>query len=292
MKHVLKSKRFTAEIKQAGAELTSFKNMETGCEYLWTGDKNYWADHSPVLFPIVCAANNGEIRVDGKVYKMGNHGFARKSDFEIMEATESKVVFRLKASEATLAMYPFRFALDIIYTLQENRLKVEYRVENADNKPIFFQVGTHPGFNCPLGSEGQFEDYYLEFEHKENLERYYMNGANVLINGKTERLALQPGNTMPLTHSLFQDGALVFKKIASKKITLKSGKTGKNVVLSWDGLPALGIWQAKNAPFICIEPWHGLADNDGYAGEFKDKEMIIALKKGESYQCFHQLEAH
>jgi galactose mutarotase-like enzyme len=292
MNHVLKSKSYSAEINSEGAELTSFRNLETGCEYLWTGDKNFWADHSPVLFPIVCAANNGEIRVDGKVYKIGNHGFARKIDFETVEAAETRAVYRLKSSGETLSMYPFHFELFLTYMLRENRLKVEYKVVNADNKTIYFQIGTHPGFNCPIGNEGRFEDYYLEFEHEENLERFFMNGANVVINGKSEKMALQKGRILPLTHSLFQDGALVFKKLKSKKIALKSGKTGKNVVLSYEGLPALGLWQAKNAPFICIEPWHGLADADGYTGEFKDKDMIIALEKGESFQCFHQIEVN
>jgi galactose mutarotase-like enzyme len=290
MNKILKNNIFSVEISKAGAELTSFKNLQNSCEYIWNGDKSYWSGHSPVLFPIVCAANNSTIKVDGNDYKIGNHGFARKSDFELVEETDCKAVYRLSYSEATLAMYPFKFDLYLIYTLEENRLKIEYKVDNVDDKDIYFQIGTHPGFNCPIDNSGKFEDYYIEFQCEENLERLYMNDSNVLIKGKSEKIALINNNVLPLTHDLFNEGALVFKNLKSAKVVLKNDKTDKKVILSYEDLPHMGIWQPKNAPFICIEPWHGLADEDGFNGEFKEKELIVSLKKGNSYKCSYTIE--
>ena len=289
MNKVLKNDLAVVQIKKLGAEVVSFKKKESDCEYMWNGDEKYWSDHAPVLFPIVCAANNGEIKVDGQIHKIGNHGFARKSEFELIEESDTKAVYRLSYDENTLAMYPFKFNLYVCYTLEGNKLKINYKVENVDNKEIYFQIGTHPGFNCPLDKNNKFEDYYLQFECNETLERLFMNGANVLISGKS-KVILENNNILPLTRELFEDGALVFRNINSKQVVLRSKTTDKSVTLSYENLSYMGLWQAKDANFVCIEPWHGIADEDNFNGEFKEKEMIIKLKEGTNFECNYTIE--
>lgn len=232
---------------------------------------------------------NLSIKVDGQIHKIGNHGFARKSEFELVEENDTRAVYKLSYDENTLAMYPFKFNLYICYALEGNKLNISYKVENVDDKEMYFQIGTHPGFNCPLDKDSKFEDYYLEFECNETLERFFMNGANVLISGKSE-VILENDNILPLTRDLFKDGALVFRNMNSKKVTLKSKSTDKTVTLSYEDLSYMGLWQAKDANFVCIEPWHGIADDDNFNGEFKEKEMIITLKKGTSYECNYTIE--
>ncbi len=289
MNKVLKNDLALVQINKLGAEVVSFKKIENDCEYMWNGDAKYWSGHAPVLFPIVCAANNGEIKVNGQIHKIGNHGFARKSEFELIEESDTKAVYRLSYDENTLVMYPFKFTLYICYTLEGNKLKINYKVENADNKEIYFQIGTHSGFNCPLDKDDKFEDYYLEFECNETLERLFMNDANVLISGKS-KVILENNNILPLTRELFKDGALVFRNINSKQVELKSKISDKSVVLSYENHTYMGLWQAKDANFVCIEPWHGIADEDDFNGEFKEKEMIITLKEGASFECNHTIE--
>jgi galactose mutarotase-like enzyme len=289
MNKVLKNDLAIVQIKKLGAEVVSFKKIGNDCEYMWNGDEKKWSGHAPVLFPIVCAANNGETKVDGQIYKIGNHGFARKSEFELIEESDRKAVYRLSYDENTLAMYPFKFNLYICYTLENNKLLINYKVENVDNKEIYFQIGTHPGFNCPLDKESKFEDYYLQFECNETLERLFMNDANVLISGKSE-VILENNSILPLTRELFKDGALVFKNINSKQVVLRSKTTDKSVILSYENLSYMGLWQAKDANFVCIEPWHGIADEDNFNGEFKEKEMIITLKQGTSFECNYTIE--
>lgn len=289
MNKVIKNDVAEVEIKKLGAEVVSFKKIENDCQYIWNGDAKYWSSHAPVLFPIVCAVNNGEIKVDGQIHKVGNHGFVRKSEFELIEESDTKAVYKYSYNENTLVMYPFKFNLYISYTLEGNKLNINYKVENVDNKEMYFQIGTHPGFNCPLDENSKFEDYYLEFECNETLERLFMNDANVLINGKSESI-LENDKILPLTRELFKDGALVFRNINSKKISLKSKTTDKTVTLSYEDLPYLGLWQAKDANFVCIEPWHGIADDENFNGEFKEKEMIITLKEEKSYECNYTIE--
>lgn len=289
MNKILKNDLAVVEIKKLGAEVVSFKKSENDCEYMWNGDEKYWSGKAPVLFPIVCAVNNGEIKVDGKIYKVGNHGFARKSEFELVEESDTKAIYRLSYDENTLSMYPFKFNLYICYTLEENKLQIDYKVENVDNKEMYFQIGTHPGFNCPLDKNDKFENYYLQFECNETLERLFMNDANVLISGKSE-VILENNNILPLTRELFKDGALVFRNMNSKKVALRSKTTDKSVTLSYENLSYMGLWQAKDANFVCIEPWHGIADEDNFNGEFKEKEMIITLEHGTSFECSHTIE--
>ncbi|MGN7764160.1 aldose 1-epimerase family protein [Paenibacillus sp. 22594] len=282
MNTILRSSSAQAEISTLGAELVSFTRKDTGTEYIWSGDAAYWTGRSPVLFPIIGAVRNGEIKVQGQAYKLANHGFARRSEFTVVEASESHAVFRLTSSEHTLASYPFQFNLYITYTLNENTLKLDYRVENIDQQDIFFQLGTHPAFNCPLDENGSFSDYVLEFSETETLEREFLNSAGLRISGKSEPV-LKGERILPLTHEMFKDDALVFQNVASRQITLKSKLTGKSVAVSFEGFPDLGIWQKLNAPFLCIEPWQGFADRDTFDGELQDKEGVIALVPGANF---------
>ncbi|MEK5035220.1 aldose 1-epimerase family protein [Paenibacillus sp. FSL R7-0302] len=276
MNTILRSGSAVAEIHSLGAELVSFKRTDTGTEYMWSGDAAYWTGRSPVLFPIIGAAMGGEIHVDGQAYKLANHGFARRSEFTLVEASETQAVYRLSHSENTLASYPYPFNLFLTYTLSGNTLEIGYRVENPGGQEIFFQLGTHPAFNCPIGGEGSFTDYYLEFEQPERLERLFLNKTGQIIQGNSETL-LEDGNTLPLNHEMFAHDALVFRNVQSKSVALKSKQSDRSVTVAFTGFPDLGIWQPKNAPFLCIEPWHGVADSEGFTGGIQEKQGVISL---------------
>jgi len=280
----LRNDILSVDISSLGAEAVEIRRLDLDCSYLWGGDAKYWGSHAPLLFPMVCAAMNGEIKVDGRKYPLNNHGFVRKMEFELADVTETRAEYHLHANEKTLTMYPFRFHLIVIYTLVENRLEIEYQVLNTDSREIFFQIGTHPGFNCPLDANTAFEDYYLAFEQPENLEREYLNAANVRIVGKRASLGTNV-TKLPLTHALFADGALVFSAFKSSKVVLKSDRTDRQVAVRFENMHQMGFWQPKDAPFVCIEPWHGLADVDGYDGEFKDKDAIVRLPNGQRFTC-------
>ena len=275
MNTTLRSNTAEAEISTLGAELVSFRRTDTDTQYMWSGDAAYWTGRSPVLFPIIGAARGGEIRVDGKSYKIGNHGFARRSEFTLAEASDSRAVFRLTCSDTTLASYPFKFNLVLTYTLNGNTLEIGYQVENTDDREIFFQLGTHPAFNCPIDG-GAFSDYELEFAEEETLERLFLNDDGLVIAGKSTTV-LQEGRILPLSHEMFLEGALVFRNVNSRRVTLRSSASDKSVAVSFNNFPDLGIWQPKNAPFVCIEPWHGIADGAAFEGELRDKEAVITL---------------
>lgn len=291
MNTLLRSGLAEAEISTLGAELISFKRKDINCEYIWSGDAAYWTGRSPVLFPIIGAARNGEIKTGGKAYKIGNHGFARRSEFTRVEASETHAVFRLSQDENTLASYPFKFNLFITYTLKDNALELSYRVDNTDAQPISFQLGTHPAFNCPLDGQGNIEDYYLEFAESETLDRLFLNNSGLIIDGKSEPV-FKDANILPLSHDMFAAGALIFRKVASQQVSLKSKLSDRSVVVSYEGFPDLGIWQPHNAPFVCIEPWRGVADQENFEGELQEKTGIVTLEQGDSFASSLTIAIH
>jgi galactose mutarotase-like enzyme len=280
-------------IKEKGAELNSIKDIKHDLEYLWQGDSNFWSGQSPILFPAVGKVRNFNYIAEDKNFTFGNHGFARGSMFEVVYSNESEALFRLNYSEETLKIYPYKFTLDVKYTLTQNSLKVTFEVKNLDNKDIYFSIGAHPAFNCPILSGESFEDYYLQFEQKETASIMMLNS-----DGSFKReLApyLKNEDTIELNYSKFKGDALVFNNLKSESVTLKSHKNSTAVKFSFKGFPYLGIWtKFPNGPFICIEPWFGHGDYEDVSYskdfQFKHREGILTLAEGINFEHSYEIE--
>lgn len=210
---------------------------------------------------------------------MERHGFARRSTFEQTESTPTRAVFTLAASDATRAVYPYEFTFQIIYNLDGPDLRVTYRVVNEDKQTVFFSVGAHPAFNVPFRAGDTYEDYYLEFEKEEPLETHRLSSAGYFT-GETERIETN-GNQLPLTKHLFDQDALVFKNLTSRRVTIRSDKHEYAVTVEYPTFPYLGIWAKPGASFVCIEPWLGCADSEGKPKPIERKELIQHVEPGE-----------
>ncbi|EAC2769659.1 aldose 1-epimerase family protein [Listeria monocytogenes] len=273
----LENEVLLVEMKTAGAELTRIFHKDTGLEYLWNADSKFWGRHSPVLFPTVGRLVEDTYLVDGKLYHLGQHGFARDRDFQVIEQTEKSVRFELDADEDSLAVYPYKFKLSIIYTIEKNTVAVSYEVENTDNKRIYFSIGAHPAFNLPLTDGTTFEDYYLDFGTEENLETLCLEGP--YRSGEIKKVVDKPAQYLPLSYDLFKNDALIFEALKQKEMTIKSDKTPHFVKVSFPEFPFVGVWTAKpGTPFLCIEPWYGIADGAGESVELRDKAGIEHLE--------------
>ncbi|EEP6724843.1 aldose 1-epimerase family protein [Listeria monocytogenes] len=273
----LENEVLLVEMKTAGAELTRIFHKDTGLEYLWNADSKFWGRHSPVLFPTVGRLVEDTYLVDGKPYHLGQHGFARDRDFQVIEQTEKSVRFELDADEDSLAVYPYKFKLSIIYTIEKNTVAVSYEVENTDNKRIYFSIGAHPAFNLPLTDGTTFEDYYLDFGTEENLETLCLEGP--YRSGEIKKVVDKSAQYLPLSYDLFKNDALIFEALKQKEMTIKSDKTPHFVKVSFPEFPFVGVWTAKpGTPFLCIEPWYGIADGAGESVELRDKAGIEHLE--------------
>jgi galactose mutarotase-like enzyme len=283
---IIENEFLKAAIDTKGAQLSSLINKETGVEHMWQAGEA-WPWHSPTLFPVIGTLINNHIIVDGKPYEITQrHGFARYSDFLIIEANSTHAKFSLPYCEKTLAMYPFKFDFHVIYDLIDNALRVTFKVLNLDNKTIYFSVGGHPAFNVPFNNDENYNDYYLEFETEEPLTEHLLT-AEGTFSGETRPVKLD-GKKLQLSHELFANDALVFKNMKSRQVTIRSHKHDETISVQFPHFNYLGIWAKTDADFVCIEPWLGHADNAGAPVEFKNKEGVQKLEHGHVFDaCYY-----
>ena len=278
----ISNSELSVAINHKGAELISLKKIDSNEEYIWEGSPNYWGKHSPILFPIVGTLKNNSYSYKNCTYQLSRHGFARDIDFDLINHNENEVIFSLSSNEVTKERFPFEFELRIIYTLHNSELTVSYQVINKDSDTMPFSIGGHPAFAL----HEKIENYSLQFEPDENLISYQLE--NDLLSEKTQTIQLIK-NRLPLTYSLFENDALIFKKLKSKQIQiLKMGKPILN--FKFNDFPNFGIWTKMNAPFICLEPWVGYSDVLNSTGNILEKEGIQMLESNSSKEFNFSIE--
>jgi galactose mutarotase-like enzyme len=288
--HTLKNDVLTVEVSEHGAELHSIRKGAT--EYLWQADPKFWARHSPVLFPIVGSVWDKLYRVDGKVYELGQHGFARDMDFVKVEGNDTEVFYRLESNDETLKKYPWPFRLEIGYKLKGNAIEVIWRFYNPGTEEMYFQIGAHPAFYYPDYDPETDERGYFSFDRSEGLEC-----IRIMEKGCVDAVTKYP-------LEIPQDGLLPLRKDTFDvidTIMLQDSQIGRVTLHRNDGTPWLslkftapvvGLWSppTKNAPFICIEPWYGRCDRAGYTGDYRQKDWVNRLEPGKEFEGIYTIE--
>ena len=288
MNFEIKNKFIKAKINSFGAELNSLKRVDTNLEYMWQGNPNYWNRHSPVLFPIVGRLKNDSFTYKNQKYNMTQHGFARDCEFSLVSQSDNFLEFKLSNDEKSLEIYPFLFDLYISYKLEKSSLIVSYKVINKSDDKMLFSIGAHPAFNWSLEKDLKKEDYFLEFENIKETKRYFLNEKGLVYNHIDLKIE---DNKIALNEELFQNDALVFNDSNIKTLTLKTPTNENYIKLNFNNFPYLGIWsKPTGAPFICIEPWFGVADDENSNQNLEDKEGLISLEKNEIFSCFYSIQ--
>lgn len=277
------------ETQSKGAELTSVFNKHNNTEYLWQADKQFWGRHAPVLFPVVGRLKDDTFTYQGQSYQLGQHGFARNFEFKIFDTTDDTITYELASKSRTLKVFPFHFNLKIKYTLTEKTVKTTYSVVNTYMTPLYFSIGGHPGFSCPLQEGEQRSDYKLVFSEPETQNTQLI--IDGLRDGKVEQV-LNNETTIPLTDELFDNDALIFQNLNSNEISLQK-EDAKVLSFDFTGFPYLGIWSKnRKSPFVCIEPWYGVADVLSHNQEITEKEGVMCLQPMESFECSFSFTLH
>jgi galactose mutarotase-like enzyme len=284
----IQNEQLTVQIKTKGAELCSIYNKQTALEYMWSGNAAYWGKTSPILFPIVGTLKGNTYMYNNQTYSLPRHGFAREYDFTVEEHTRERVVFLLQANNDTLKVFPFLFELRIMYSLHSNKLSVTYEVTNNGNNAMYFSIGAHPAFALPLVAGTVYDDYQLVFNNLENADKWPISAEGLIE--ATSIPFFNNSHILPLQKALFYKDALVLKHIASTKLTLQSPDTKHGFHFYMEGFPYLGLWAAKDADFICIEPWCGIADSVTHNQQLTEKEGIISLAANALWQSSWAVE--
>jgi galactose mutarotase-like enzyme len=89
---------------------------------------------------------------------------------------------------------------------------------------------------------------------------------------------------LKLRDDLFEDDALIFDRVHSQRLRY-GAETGPYLEIEFPNTPYLGIWTKPGANFVCIEPWHGLADPQGFSGDFREKPGVFWVAPGHEKTC-------
>lgn len=267
----------TAAINPLGAELSSLRDA-AGRELMTDADPAFWTGRAPLLFPVVGKPAGEVIRIDGREYPMKQHGFARRLPFTLIDHSDSHATFRLEASDETRPHYPFDFILDATFRLDAATLHTEITITNPGSNELPASFGFHPAFAWPLpyGHDRANHRIVLSRNESENVRPIAADGT--ILPGITP--VPFDGRTLALTDDLFAHDALVWDDIRSTSLTYGANDGGPSLEIAFPDTPMLGIWTKPGARYICVEPWHGIADPQGYVGEFKDKPGIFRVPAG------------
>jgi galactose mutarotase-like enzyme len=262
-----------AAISPKGAELQSLTDVQ-GREYMSSGDPAFWRGRAPLLFPVIGRLNNDVLRLDGTEYRLEKHGFARRSTFDVVTHKADRVLFRLTDSETTRALYPFAFALDAEFRLSGATLHMTVTVSNTGDAPLPFSFGYHPAFAWPLPGGAPRVDHAITFKRPEpaRLARVTPEGL-IVADAKPSPVE---GTRFTLADALFEDDALVWTGVNSRHLSY-GAPGGAAMDITFPDTENLGIWTKPGAAFVCIEPWAGHADPEGYTGDFRDKPGVMLL---------------
>lgn len=284
----LKNEYLTVKVNPLGAELTSVVDNETQLEYMWQADKAYWGRHAPILFPIVGRLQDNQYRLGEATYHMTQHGFARDREFTVIDQTPTQVTLELTADDQSRALYPAGFTLTVTFELIDHQLRFSADVFNPATTTLPFSIGAHPGFNVPLGDAlADFTDYQVTVSPKKTYQRVPLVGP-YSDSQHTEPLDLtQP---LGLDHGLFAHDAQVLTLDSETTVMLSTPTNDHGVALTTTA-PYLGIWSPypKQAPFVCLEPWWGLADDVQATGELTTKVAIHHLAAQQHFQAAYQV---
>jgi len=286
----LENENITVMISELGAELVSVQNKESGLEYMWEADPNFWGRHAPNLFPIVGRLKGDRYKYRDKTYFMTQHGFARDNEFDLVEKTATTARLRLVNNEDTMAIYPFKFQFDVLYRLTEqDTLGVAYIVTNTDTNDIHFSVGGHPGFRVPLDAGDKFTDYYLNIEPHAEYKRSKLVGPYLDRGAET---TFDTNIHLRLRRDDYKDDAIILNT-QGEPLTVVLAKLSEShgVTMSIQNAQYVGFWTpyAKEAPLVCIEPWWGIADTVDADGELAHKFGINTLSPAQTFTGSYSL---
>lgn len=279
MNYTIENDILQAEVCDIGAELVALRRKDNGVDYLWLGDETYWAGHAANLFPICGRLWEGKYTYRGKTYEMLLHGFTRKMPLTLVEKKADAITFAIRANEETLKTYPFDFTYTVTIALIGETVRTTYSATNHGGEPMPFAFGGHPGFFVPLGGDGDFSDWYVQFE--KDAKPQVMDMVECYMTETTTPLPLDEQQRYRLHHSMFDNDA-IFMKDAGHELVLASEKSDHSVTVTFPDMQYVGFWHVPHveAPYMCIEPWMSVAAYHGKIDDLETKRDMIHLAPG------------
>ena len=292
--HILENDQIKVSVADHGAELSSVYDKVSGLERLWDANPEVWNRHAPILFPFVGKVTNGVYRIGEKEYSMKTqHGFARDMEFSCVEETDTFVTHRLVATEGTKEIYPFDFEVLVTHRLDDKNprlLHIEWEVRNNGDTLMYYSIGGHPAFTLPVKESAEREEYYLKFTGSDSLTYIGVNPKNGLAAVDSAKELKMEDGYVKFFGDIYDTLIFDYQKIDTVSIA-KPDKT-PYVTMDCSQFPFLGIWTKTTGNFICLEPWVGRTDNDGFEGTLEEKVGMEKLEAGAFKTITHTVEFH
>lgn len=278
----IENRQLTVEIDELGAQPHSIRHA--GVEYLWQGDPASWKRQAPILFPFVGRLKNDEYQYQGQTYHQTQHGFARDRKFTVIEQSPNKVTLELRDDEATRQAFPFHFLLTVTYQLVDDRLKVQYRVQNpSQDETLIYAIGAHPGFNVPLNPNDDFTEQQVEVRPAVMYSRIKLVAPGP-FNDLEHPQTIDFSKPLHLQHDLFNEDAIIIDAKGNPvTVTVTDNNAQHGVHVETQDNKFIGIWSPypAQANLLCIEPWWGIADGINSDGQLTHKQAMERLQPGE-----------
>jgi galactose mutarotase-like enzyme len=272
----ISSGELIAEIDPHGAQLSALRTPD-GADLLWNGDPSIWAGRAPLLFPIIGVLAGGFYRLGSAHYALSRHGFARNKRFLLADRSAAAASFRLGPDASTLAVYPFQFELQTRFELRGATLTVSTEIHNRGDTAMPASFGYHPGFRWPLPFGLPRASHIVRFESDEPAPVRRIDAGGLLT--PMRHPTPIANRQLVLTDALFHDDVLILDRVESRAVVY-GGSEGPKLRIGFPDAEYLGLWTKPGAPFICIEPWHGITDGQGYTGDFMEKPGIFIVTPG------------
>ena len=278
MIHTIQNRHLAVQVDDLGAQLCSVRSPD-GTEYIWQADPAIWGRHAPLLFPVIGRLQDGQYTLDGQVFSIPIHGFARDSLFQVVNSSGSTLTFLLTDSPESRAVYPFSFSLAVTCALEENRLTKSFRVENHSPRDMYYELGGHEGYRAPLTSDQTMDDYAVLVPGLDVLTPYGMDPGNYMVTPKGASYPLEEGR-IPLRPSAFHLDTIILDQLPARRAMLADRVGRPRVTVDFPDFPYLGLWtqaSPRNTNFVCIEPWSTLPDAVFAGRSLADKPGIRTL---------------
>lgn len=289
MLQTIENEQLICTIESVGAEIRSLKNKVTGEEYIWQIDVSVWGSSSPVLFPAIGKIKEDRIVYNGADFAMPKHGIIRNNEDLIFEKRgDSSCAFILTSSVKTLTQYPYKFTFSVEFSLIENRLIMNYVVENQDIVPISFACGGHTAYALPLNESTQLSDYVVEFPKDVELFASTLGESGLLSDRK--RKIETNGKLLSLSETLFNEDALIFENVNYDWVRLRKKGEEKGVIVKFTDYPHLALWAKPGADYICVEPWLGLPDSENESTEITQKPTYRSIEPNTTFSIAIETE--
>lgn len=295
MRYFLENEQIRVEIESFGAELKSLVNKAAGQEYMWEADPVFWGKTSPVLFPFIGKLEGAGYRYGGKRYEIEKHGFARDMEFSCVEQKEDSITFSIESSAETMEKFPFPFRMEISYQVSGNSVTEKLRVTNMGGETMYFSVGGHPAFACPLknGNEKAYRrtDCFVKLfgQRLEPYQNSEVQSTDIgvpdgLLTGNNTVIEVKDG-LIPIREHIFDQDALCLAEQGIEAVAL-CGADGREYVRMEADCPVWGIWSQpdSNAAYVCLEPWWGICDNKGYEGTLEARPYTNSAEAGKTWE--------